>query len=151
MVESFGDGRRMEDEEPEPPFGLPRIAVMMVPVVDEEALEAVVEQVRDAIAQAVRAGFADAMGEMFVVDDDETPEMPVEVPFDAHPTVNYKDRFAYQKYAERLDREVPGWWRIPVPSMAEELRKLAAVRQVRDGAGPPSPPKPPTGLPRSVG
>lgn len=132
MVQSFGDGRSMEEEEPDPPFGVPRIPVMMAPVIDPAALEAAVGQVRVAFAEAARAGFADAMGEMFVVDDG-TPEVPVEVSFDMNPTVDSRDGLAYQRYAARLDREVPGWWQVEAPGMAEELREQAAIRQAAGG------------------
>lgn len=123
------------------PFALPRIALVLEPVLDEEALEVVADQVRDRIAQAVRDGFADAMGGAFEVvdegdEDDEgdgTPPVPVEVPFDPNPTVNSNDRFAYQKYAERLDREVPGWWRLDC-ELAPGLLKQAQIRRARDRA-----------------
>lgn len=134
MVESFGDGRRLEEDIPEAPFGLPQIAVMLIPVVEADALEEAVQQIRSAIADAVRAGFNDAMGDLVVVDD-PTPEMPVEVQFDMNPTVDSRDQFAYQKYAEKLDRSCPGWWRTPMPdSAAAELHAEAQKRLVREEA-----------------
>lgn len=133
MVQSFGDGRQVDGDEPEVPWGLPQIAVMLIPVWDEETLEEAVAQVRSAIAGAVRAGFADAMGELVVVDG-AAPEVPAQVSFDANPTVDSRDQFAYQKYAERLDAGVPGWWRLDVPHMSDELRKEAQKRLARDEA-----------------
>jgi hypothetical protein len=57
-----GDG---EGEVPaqDVPEGLPRISLMLVPVLDETELAAVTARVRAAIAEATRAGFRDALGE----------------------------------------------------------------------------------------
>lgn len=133
MVESFGDGRGPEQgEQAAAAFGLPQIAVMLVPVVDQEALEDAVTIVREAIADAVRAGFADALSDMVIVED-PTPPAPTEVTFDANPTLDGRDPRAYEKYAARLDELAPGWWRSDV-AMAADLYRQARIRLAREEA-----------------
>jgi hypothetical protein len=148
MVRSAWDGQAGAHEGEVPaqdiPDGLPRVGLVLVPVLDEAALAALVARVRAAIAQATRDGFNDALGEQFgqTAGDGGVPAQARDVPaarFDPNPTVNSADPYAYQKYAERLDREVPGWWYDEVSAwMAPGLFSEANKRRLRDRAELPA-------------
>jgi hypothetical protein len=62
MVQSFG--RRSEQTEPVmPPMVLPPVQIPAVLVLDNQAMRNVVDQIRTMVADAVRAGFTEALGE----------------------------------------------------------------------------------------
>lgn len=151
MVRSFGDGLGTDEgdlpESPNPLEGFPQLGLALVPVVDQEALRSAVDEIRDAVAQAVLDGFRLAMEHLEIVDGDGDDgddgdgdgggdgggQADSAVGFDGNPTLDGRDRFAMQKYAERLDREVPGWYRRDV-DMCSELRRLADARLERERA-----------------
>lgn len=140
-VRSFGDGLGTDEgdlpESPNPFEGLPQLGLALVPVVDQEALRSAVDEIRDAVAGAVLDGFRLAMEHLEIVeadsDDTDGDQADSTVGFDGHPTLDGRDRFAMQKYAERLDRDAPGWYRRDV-DMCSELRRLADARLERERA-----------------
>lgn len=139
MVESFG--RRSVDPEPEAPqFPLPQITVMLSAVLDGDTLEEACARIRERVAEAVRGGFTDALSEVMGAADaavaDEVAarggEQPPAAQFDTNPTVDSQDPLAYERYAKRLDREAPDWWKDVDPdSMAPGLADEAHLRRFR--------------------
>ena len=160
MVQSFGDGRRVNQEpgevdpeeipgQPAPGlYGAARFMLVFEPMLDDELLAEVAEKIRATVAQAFADGMADAMAAQLELvpgggDEADRGEMgaqlkvppagDVEAPaFDANPTVNSKDPYAHAKYAERLDRQVPGWWREMPRHAASELVLEARKRAERE-------------------
>lgn len=134
-IRSFGDGLGDDDEQQvqQPPAGIPRITLVLEPALDDQALAEQMRRVREAVAQAVRDGFRDAMGDGFGAagSADGADGQPG---YDANPAVNGNDPFAYAKYAERLDKECPGWWRDSPAEMAPELAEQARRRRERERA-----------------
>lgn len=56
--------------------------------------------------------------------------------WDRNPTIDARDPLAYDKYAARLDADVPGWYWDNLDRMAPELAQFAGNRRKSDEGGP---------------
>lgn len=130
-VDSFGRPEPVK----EPPRALPMVPVALVGQWDPESLAAIGAQVRETVAAAVVEGLqlgARRAEQLQAAADAQQAAAAWQYPYDPNPSLGSADAFAFEKYAEGLDRDYPGWHNHDTAGLHAELAAEANKRRIRD-------------------
>lgn len=143
-VASFGRPTPEENVEAPNKVPMPLIPVALAAAWEPESLKAIGDQVRETVAAAVVEGLAEGARRAQALQDESDRRAAAPGYFhssrdgayvyryDPNPTLVSADRYAFQKYAEKLDREHLRWYTDPTEDMNPELAAEAQKRRRRD-------------------